>query len=97
MSTEETNKQVIPDSQTDLQEQQKYVENLEQSGFDFSLAITDTFINSIRDIGYKSIGTALDEEIDNSLQAAAKNIHVFFWIQKGKYQPEETRHDRHCR
>ncbi len=82
MSTEETNKQVIPDSQTDLQEQQKYVENLEQSGFDFSLAITDTFINSIRDIGYKSIGTALDEEIDNSLQAAAKNIHVFFGYKK---------------
>jgi hypothetical protein len=66
------------DLDEDLKKQDAYAKELLDSGFDFGIAVTDTFIRSIRKIGYHNTGTALDEEIDNSVQAGAKNIHILF-------------------
>ena len=56
-------------------------------GFDFSLMVADAFVRGIRDIGYKSTATALDELIDNSIQAGATNIHVVFGFEGKSTKP----------
>ncbi|MFO1208998.1 MAG: ATP-binding protein [Amaricoccus sp.] len=61
-----------------LQQQKKYVEELKRKKFNFGLTVGDAFVRGIRDIGYKHTGTALDEQIDNSYQAGADQIHVIF-------------------
>jgi hypothetical protein len=62
----------------ELLAQREYVRKVEQVGFDFGLTVADAFIRGIRDIGYKSTATALDELVDNSIQAEAENVHVIF-------------------
>ena len=59
-----------------IQAQKKYVDEQRIKGFD-SLVVSDAFVRGIRDLGYNSTATALDELIDNSIQATAENIHVF--------------------
>jgi hypothetical protein len=66
---------------SDLQAQRSYLTHLKDVNFDFSLMVADAFINGIRDIGYKSTATALDELVDNSIQAEAQNIHVLFSLE----------------
>lgn len=66
----------IPSAEQDLKDMDSYVEDLKRKGFEFNVAVADTFIESIREIGYRDTGYALDEEIDNSIQAAARNVHV---------------------
>ena len=39
--------------------------------FAFDLTVADAFIRGIRDIGYKSTATAVDELVDNATQAEA--------------------------
>ncbi len=63
---------------SDLEAQREYAERMKSQGFDFSLMVAVAFVRGIRDIGYKSTATALDELIDNSIQAGATNIHVVF-------------------
>jgi hypothetical protein len=61
-----------------LQQQKTYVEGLKRNKFNFGLTVGDAFVRGIRDIGYKHTGTALDEQIDNSYQAGADQVHVIF-------------------
>ncbi|MFN8483025.1 MAG: ATP-binding protein [Anaerolineae bacterium] len=63
---------------SDLKRQRDYVDRLKEEGFGFSLVVAEAFVRGIRDLGYKSTATALDELIDNSVQAEAQNIHVVF-------------------
>ena len=62
--------------QTDVQRQDEYVENLEKSRFDYGLIVGEAFIRGMRDIGYKHSGTAIDELVDNGIEAGAQNVHV---------------------
>jgi hypothetical protein len=62
----------------DLRQQREYANRMTEGGFDFSLVVGDAFVRGIRDIGYKHTGTALDELIDNAVQAEAEKIHVVF-------------------
>ena len=61
-----------------LQQQKKYVDELKQRQFNFGLTVGDAFVRGIRDIGYRHTGAALDEQIDNSYQAGADQVHVVF-------------------
>src|SRR5882672_2908350 len=61
-----------------LRGQREYTKRLEEEGCEFNLLIADAFIRGIREIGYKSNATALNELIDNSIQATALNVHVAF-------------------
>jgi len=51
---------------------------MESASFDYNLMVADAFVRGIREIGYKSAGTALDELVDNAYQAGAKSVHVIF-------------------
>src|SRR5262245_33614326 len=62
----------------ELEKQRAYARRLADMGFDYSLVVAEAFVRGIRDIGYKHTGTALDELIDNAIQAAGRCICVAF-------------------
>lgn len=67
--------------------QQRYVDTVTHQGFDYGLTVADAFIRSIRSLGYKHCGTALDELIDNAIEAGAKNVHVVFGFGESEAKP----------
>lgn len=68
---------------TDFAAQRSYVEQLKAAHFDFGVTIADAFIRGMRQIGYKSTATALNELIDNAIQAEAAHIAIL-WPQDEK-------------
>jgi hypothetical protein len=66
------------DISKDLAAQREYASKKVDEGFDFGLTVADAFVRGIRDIGYRDTGRALDELIDNALQAEATKILVTF-------------------
>ena len=65
-----------PPVNEDLAAQRHYAKRKKEEGFDFGLTVVEAFIRGIRDIGYRGTGRALDELIDNSLQAEASKILI---------------------
>lgn len=71
--------QIAPDMVTDLERQREYVERQKsKKDAGMGLVFVDAFLKGMRDIGYKSPATALDELIDNSIQANATRIAAIF-------------------
>ena len=66
------------DANPDLEAQRRYAKRMVADGYDFGLTHGEAFVRGIRDLGYKSTATATDELIDNSEQAGAQQVHVFF-------------------
>lgn len=62
----------------ELAAQDAYLARQRAAGFDFDIVVADAFVRSIRDIGYRSTATALDELIDNSKEAGADRILIAF-------------------
>jgi hypothetical protein len=62
----------------ELDRQRQYVASVKASNFEFGLMVEDAFVRGIRDLGYKGTDTALDELIDNSLQANASKVGILF-------------------
>lgn len=62
----------------DLLKQRDFISKLSKKGFDFGIVVSEAFVRGMRDLGYKSTGTAIDELIDNSLQAEASSTHIVF-------------------
>lgn len=67
---------MVANSIPTIDRQKTYVSNLQRKGFKYGLTVGTAFVRGIRDIGYKHSGTALDELIDNSIEAGASNVHV---------------------
>jgi hypothetical protein len=61
-----------------IERQREYIARQLAAGDDGSLIVGAAFVNGIRDLGYRSTATALDELIDNSMQAAASKIDLAF-------------------
>jgi hypothetical protein len=61
-----------------LQRQREYLDKQAEAGRDDSLIVGIAFVNGIRDLGYRSTATALDELIDNAIQAGATKTHIAF-------------------
>jgi hypothetical protein len=59
----------------DLQAQRDFLEQLE---FDYDVVVGDAFVRGIRDLGYRNSARAVDELIDNAIQAGADKIAVCF-------------------
>ena len=60
----------------ELKSQRKYGEQLTLNGSEFAIVAAEAFVRGIRDIGYKSTATALDELVDNSIQAGATRVDI---------------------
>lgn len=74
----------------DLEAQREYVGRMESENFAFDLTVADAFIRGIRDIGYKSTAAAIDELVDNSIQAEATDVFVEFGYHGGsEKKPDE--------
>ncbi len=58
--------------------QQEYVDSISTNDEPLDIIIAGAFIQSIRELGYKSAATAADELIDNSIEAGAENVHLAF-------------------
>ncbi len=61
---------------SELSKQTAYAETLKKRGFDYGLAVGSAFAESMRNTYYRHTGTALDEIIDNSIEAGASEVHV---------------------
>ena len=80
----------IPDVQNDLAQMHNYVQGLKKGGErSFSLVATETFVESMRDSGYKSTATAINEILDNAIQARAGRIDVLVGRAPGKEEISE--------
>lgn len=66
------------DANPDLEAQRRYAARMVEEGYDFGLTHGEAFVRGIRDLGYKTTATAIDELVDNSEQAGAQQVHVFF-------------------
>jgi hypothetical protein len=75
---------------TSVEAQKKYVEELKRRKFKFGLTVGEAFVRGIRDIGYKSTATALDELIDNAMQSGAANVQVAFGFDGAKTDKKPT-------
>lgn len=71
---------------TDLESQHAYVEQISKQGErGYALIAANTFVQGMRDSGYKSTATAIDEFADNSYQSGANRIDVVYsTADKGK-------------
>src|SRR2546430_2007022 len=68
----------------DLNAQREFTETVAKAGGVLGLVDEKNFVESMRDVGYKSTGFALEELIDNSIQAGAENIHVVVHCEQGE-------------
>src|SRR5438045_4106081 len=60
----------------DLQRQRDYVKRVQRTGAKYPLVAAESFVRGMRDSGYKSTATAIDELIDNGIQAQATKVDV---------------------
>jgi hypothetical protein len=61
-----------------LERQKACVERLKRENFKYGLTVGAAFVRGIRKVGYRHTGTALDELLDNALEAGASEAHVVF-------------------
>jgi len=66
----------IKNPKTDLERQRAYAQGLAAKGFDYGFAVGSAFVESMRNTHYKHTGTALDELIDNSIEAGATQVCI---------------------
>ena len=70
---------------SDLRSQHQYVESLKSKGSSsYTLVAAEAFVRGMRDSGYKTTATAIDEFCDNSIQAAASRIDIISVHKPGK-------------
>jgi hypothetical protein len=75
--------EILEDNETEIERQHRYVESLKAKGAaSFSLVATEAFVQGMRDSGYRSTATAIDEFIDNSIQAQASRIDILYELEK---------------
>lgn len=67
----------IPTIEDDLKRQHQFVEEQRHLPEAFNLVVPEAFVQSIRDLGYKSTYNALDELVDNAVQANATLVGLF--------------------
>ncbi len=71
---------ITPASES-LEAQRTLVDRLDKAGWD--IIVGDAFVRGMRDIGYKNTSYAMAELIDNSVQASATKIDIFFGFDRG--------------
>jgi hypothetical protein len=89
MATKTNNKNKRNELVDEFTKQKEYVAKKRVEGNrKLGLVFADAFLRGIRDLGYKSPGTATDEVVDNSIQANASTIEIAF----GFHDPKRRGH-----
>jgi hypothetical protein len=66
-----------------LAAQRRLLEKLENEHFGWDIIVGDAFVRGMRDIGYKSTSFAINELVDNAMQASANRIDIIFGFDTG--------------
>lgn len=74
---------------TELEKQIAYAKKEAAKGDDWGFTVGTAFVESMRNTYYKHTGTALDELVDNAIEAGAETIHVCFGYE-GKSDKKPT-------
>lgn len=72
----------------EFEAQQAFAKQAAESGFDYTVVVAGAFVRGMRDVGYKSAASAINELHDNAYQAGASRIAV--WMKTGKRQVVES-------
>jgi len=72
----------------ELKKQRQLVNEIQNREDAYNIVIADAFLRGMKDLGYKSTARAIDEIIDNSIQAGASNIHICFGFEDSKTRSE---------
>jgi hypothetical protein len=72
----------------ELKKQRQLVNEIQNREDAYNIVIADAFLRGMKDLGYKSTARAIDEIIDNSIQAGARNIHICFGFEDSKAKSE---------
>jgi hypothetical protein len=82
--------QIAPDMKDDLERQKEYVRRQKsKKDAGMGLVFADAFLRGMRDLGYKSPATAIDELIDNSIQASATFVRILFGYEDSRKKPAQ--------
>jgi len=86
-----SNEQVVPDMVDDLKRQAEYVNRQKaRKNAGAGLVFAEAFLRGMRDLGYRGPETAIDELVDNSIQANATIVDIALaYDGKSKAKPEE--------
>jgi hypothetical protein len=69
--------------ESEFEAQRKHAEKVAKSPFDYTVVVAGAFVRGMRDVGYRSNGTAVNELIDNAYQAGASKVAIWAQTQKG--------------
>lgn len=61
----------------EFEAQQAFAKKIAGSNFDYSVVVAGAFVRGMRDVGYKSAASAINELNDNAFQAGASRISVW--------------------
>jgi len=65
-----------------LELQIQYADDMDKNGIDYTFAVGEAFVESMRNTRYDHTGTAIDELIDNAIEASANVISIAFGFEK---------------
>jgi hypothetical protein len=68
----------------EFEAQQAYAKRVADSNFDYTVVVAGAFVRGMRDVGYKSAASAINELNDNAYQAGASRISVWMKL-KGQH------------
>ncbi len=80
---EKSQLEITPSIGEDLKTMREYVKGLTEKQNGFHLVAVEAFVRGMRDSGYKSTATALEDLIDNSFEANAQRIDIVYEEKKG--------------
>ncbi len=63
--------------ESEFDAQRAFAHKIAASNFDYSVVVAGAFVRGMRDVGYKSAGSAINELNDNAYQAGASRISVW--------------------
>lgn len=69
---------------SEAEAQQAYAKKIAESNFDYTVVVAGAFVRGMRDVGYKSAASAINEHNDNAYQAGASRISVWMKL-KGQH------------
>lgn len=81
---------VVAASRGDLSEQRAYEERMRSARGNFSVTIGKAFILGMRQQGYRNTALAIDEFIDNAIQAGATRADVVFGFERASKENQPT-------
>lgn len=69
---------------SEFEAQEAYAKEVAESRFNYSVVVAGAFVRGMRDVGYKSAASAINELNDNAYQAGASKIAIWMDTAKGQ-------------